>query len=158
MVAAKTIRFFANYASGDPVKFAQMIGRRSVEYLRTAPSGCTVIRIGDVRYEIDMSLHALMRKYYFQTHEMFLERIFDKYLPPGRVFVDIGANCGYWSAQALARVGRGGAVHAFEPVPHYFAVLRRLHELNPEHTVFVNNCACGAETGRFPMTVVPPRR
>jgi FkbM family methyltransferase len=105
-----------------------------------------------------MSLHALMRKYYFQTHEMFLERIFDKYLPPGRVFVDIGANCGYWSAQALARIGRGGAVHAFEPVPHYFAVLRRLRELNPEHTVFVNNCACGAETGRFPMAVVPPRR
>ena len=37
-------------------------------------------------------------------------------------------------------------------------MLRRLRELNPEHTVFVNNCACGAETGRFPMAVVPPRR
>jgi FkbM family methyltransferase len=157
MVAAKTIRFFANYASDDPLKFVQMIGRRSVEYFATPPSGRTIIRIGDVAYEIDMSLHALMRKYYFQTHEMFLERIFDKYLGPGRLFIDIGANCGYWSAQALSRIGHNGAVHAFEPVPQYFAVLRRLKELNPGYAVFANNCACGAAAGRFPMATVPPR-
>jgi FkbM family methyltransferase len=88
---------------------------------------------------------------------MFLERIFDDYLQPGRVFVDIGANCGYWSAYALARVGRGGEVHAFEPVPHYFEFVRRLAELNPDYRVFANNVACGATTGRFPMTIVPPR-
>src|ERR1700722_8510448 len=100
MVAAKSVRFFANYASNDPLKFVKIIRRRSVEYFSTPPSGRAVTKIGDINYEIDMSMHRLMKKYFFQTHEMFLERIFDKYLSTGDIFIDIGSNCGYWSAQA----------------------------------------------------------
>jgi FkbM family methyltransferase len=48
-------------------------------------------------------------------------------------------------------------VHAFEPVPHYFAFVRRLAELNPDYRVLANNVACGAQPGRCPMAVVPPR-
>jgi FkbM family methyltransferase len=98
-----------------------------------------------------------MRKYYFHTHEMFLERIFDKFLMPGMAFVDIGANCGYWSAYALERVGQSGAVHAFEPVPEYFKFVRRLEQLNPEYCVVVCNLACGARRERLSMSIVPPR-
>jgi FkbM family methyltransferase len=157
MVAAKSVRFFANYAGNDPLKFVQIIKRRSIEYFSSPPSGRAVTRIGDINYEIDMSLHRLMRKYFFQTHEMFLERIFDKHLSSGNIFIDIGSNCGYWSAQALARIGQTGTVHAFEPVPAYFTLLRRLQELNPKHTIVANNFACGAKPGRFPMATVPPR-
>lgn len=157
MVAVKTFRFYLRYAGSEPVKFMHMIKRRSEEQFRVPPSGMVVTRIGDVKYEVDMSMHKVMRKYFFQTHEMFLERIFDKHLSSGRTFIDIGANCGYWSAQALARVGRSGAVHAFEPVPHYFGLLRRLRQLNPQHDIVVNNVACGDQPGSFPMVVVPPR-
>jgi FkbM family methyltransferase len=157
MVAAKTVRFFLRYAADDPLRFASMMRRRAIESFATAPSGATVARFGEVDYGIDLSIHRLMEKYFFQTHEMFLERIFDRFLAPGRVFIDIGANCGYWSAYALSRVGRDGEVHAFEPVPQYFAFVRRLAALNPDYRVFANNVACGARASRLPMVTVPPR-
>jgi FkbM family methyltransferase len=156
MIAAKSVRFFLRYAADDPLRFAGMLRRRAVERFSTPPAGAVTTRFGEVDYGVDLSIHRLMRKYFFHTHEMFLERIFDRCLRPGQVFVDIGANCGYWSAYALARVGRAGAVHAFEPVPHYFAFVRRLAELNPDHRVFANNVACGAQAGRCPMAAVPP--
>jgi FkbM family methyltransferase len=157
MIAAKTVRFFLRYAANDPLKFIGMVRRHVVERFAERPSGVVNIRFGDVSYEIDMSIHRLMRKYFFQTHEMFLERVFDKYLRPGLVFADIGANCGYWSAYALARVGQTGEVHAFEPVPHYFGFVRRLAELNPDYHLTANNVACGGQPGWFPMVTVPPR-
>ena len=38
-------------------------------------------------------------------------------LQPGDVFVDVGANIGYYPVIAAGRVGRDGAVFAFEPDP-----------------------------------------
>jgi FkbM family methyltransferase len=157
MIASKTVRFFAKYAASDPMKFSDMVRRRMIERFSTTPGGIAATRFRSVKYEINMDAHRLMRKYYFHTHEMFLERIFDQHLAPGDTFIDIGANCGYWSAYALARVGIGGQVHAFEPVPHYFAFVKRLAELNPDFNVNANNVACGAKPDRLPMTTVPPR-
>jgi FkbM family methyltransferase len=157
MVASKSVRFFAKYAASDPVKFSDMVRRRMIERFSAAPPGVAATRFRKVNYEIDLRTHRLMRKYYFHTHEMFLERIFDQQLSPGDTFIDIGANCGYWSAYALARVGMSGQVHAFEPVPHYFAFVNRLAELNPDFNVNANNVACGAQPDHLPMTTVPPR-
>ncbi|HEY1546088.1 MAG TPA: FkbM family methyltransferase [Xanthobacteraceae bacterium] len=157
MIAAKSFRFFLRYAADDPLRFAGMVRRRAVEHFAKPPTGHAIAHFGDVDYGIDLSVHRMMAKYFFQTHEMFLERIFDRYLRPDDVFIDVGANCGYWSAYALARVGRHGEVHAFEPVPHYFAFVQRLEELNPRFRVFANNVACGAAPGHAPMTIVPPR-
>jgi FkbM family methyltransferase len=134
-----------------------MIRRRLTERFTAPPSGIAETRFHKVKQQLDMDAHRLMRKYYFHTHEMYLERIFDRHLAPGATFIDIGANCGYWSAYALSRVGTSGQVHAFEPVPDYFAFLRRLAELNPDFNMNANNVACGAQPGRLPMTVVPPR-
>jgi FkbM family methyltransferase len=89
---------------------------------------------------------------------MFLERIFDKHLTSGMTFIDIGANCGYWSAYALSHVGKNGAVHSFEPVPQYFEFLRRLANRNPDYSIFPNNKACGARQERLKMSIVPPQK
>jgi FkbM family methyltransferase len=158
MLSEKTVRFFFNYAKSAPLKFTDMVRRRAIEQFSSVPSGIALTRFGSVEYEIDLSIHRLMQKYYFHTHEMFLERIFDKYLEPGMTFIDIGANCGYWSAYALARVGRLGAVHSFEPVSQYFGFVRRLAELNPEYFVFPNNRACGARRERLNMSIIPPQK
>jgi len=157
VIAPKTARFLLKFASSNPSKLADIVRRRAIEEFSKPPQNLAITRFDDVRYEIDMSLHRLMKKYFFHTHEMFLERIFDRYLSPGSIFVDIGANCGYWSAYALSRIGRGGEVHAFEPVPHYFAFVRRLAELNPDYRVFANPVACGGPPGVFSMAVVAPR-
>ena len=143
MIAAKSFRFMLQYAGSDPIGFSRMLRRRAAEQFCTAPSGVAQTEFGGVKYELDMSLHKLMRKYFYHTHEMFLERIYDRFLWPGGTFVDIGANCGYWSAYALSKVGQGGEVHAFEPVPQYFATVQRLGELNPGYKVIANNVACG---------------
>jgi FkbM family methyltransferase len=46
-------------------------------------------------------------------------------LRPGAVFVDVGANIGYYAIQAYRRVGPAGRVLAFEPHPVTMAKLRR---------------------------------
>jgi FkbM family methyltransferase len=51
-------------------------------------------------------------------------------LPPGGVFVDVGANIGYFSILAAARTGREGRVFAFEPGPDNFRLLQQSAELN----------------------------
>ena len=44
-------------------------------------------------------------------------------LQPGHVFVDVGANIGYFSLLAATRVGDSGTVYAFEPDPSNYALL-----------------------------------
>ena len=157
MIAAKSFRFMLKYAYSDPNGFMDMLKRRAAEQFSTSPCGLAQTEFGDVKYEVDMSLHKLMRKYFHHTHEMFLERIYDRFLWPGSTFVDIGANCGYWSAYALSKVGQSGQVHAFEPVPQYFAFVQRLAELNPSYKLVANNVACGADPERRRMAIVPPK-
>lgn len=48
-----------------------------------------------------------------------------RYLRPGMAFFDVGAHVGYYSLLAARLVGPGGKVHAFEPTPRTFALLRR---------------------------------
>jgi FkbM family methyltransferase len=157
MLAPKTVRFLLKYASSDPLGLADIVRRRAIEQFSTPPTGLATTHFNGVHYEIDMSLHRMMKKYFFHTHEMFLERIFKRCLAAGKIFVDIGANCGYWSAYTLSLVGQSGAVHAFEPVPQYFSFVRRLAEFNPGYQVIANQVACGAQPGAFTMAVVAPR-
>jgi FkbM family methyltransferase len=52
--------------------------------------------------------------------ELLIER-----LGPGQVFVDVGANIGYYSLIADQLVGESGSIYAFEPEQKNFAVLER---------------------------------
>ena len=51
-------------------------------------------------------------------------------LRPGDVFIDVGANVGYFSVVAASVVGAEGAVFAFEPDPDNCRLLRANAELN----------------------------
>ena len=156
MIAMKTARFLGKYASSDPIKLADIIRRRAIEQFSSAPSSIATTHFNGVQYELDMSLHRMMKKYFVHTPEMFLERIFERCLVPGTIFVDIGANCGYWSANAATLVGPSGEVHAFEPVPQYFSMVRRLADLNPDYRIIANQMACGARSETLSMAVVGP--
>lgn len=156
MLPSKTARFFGKVLSTRPLDMPDMIRRRALEALSGTPSGLATTHFGDVRFDVDMDLHAIARKYYFHTHEMFLETIFRRYLPAGSTFVDIGANMGYWSAFALSLVGTAGSVHAFEPVPAFFRSVDRLRTANPGYRLFANMMACGSGPGTQPMAVVRP--
>ena len=158
MSCNKQIHFYSKLIRNRPQIMPSLIRRRLGEAMSIPPSGVAVSSFGNVRFPVDMSIHSIARKYYFHTHEMFLEDIFRTYLMPGRIFIDVGANLGYWSAFAASLVGREGEVHAFEPVPRFFESVSQLAAENPEYKIVANNQACGSVPGTVTMQVVTPTK
>lgn len=156
MFNARSAHFLKKVLRSRPTELPDIVLRRGYEALTRAPKGVATSYFGDVRYDVDMSLHAIARKYHFHTHEMFLERIFREHLGPGAVFVDVGANMAYWSAFAASLVGPRGEVHAFEPAPHLHACVERLAAANPRRRILANKLALGAEPGFCVMNAVEP--
>ncbi len=106
--------------------------------------GVTTARInGRVAFEFDHALDPAIAGMRQGVYEVWTLRALRAFLAPGDTFVDAGANIGYLSAYAASLVGPGGQVHSFEPVPQYYARLKRVVELNPAYAVHVNNCALG---------------
>lgn len=68
-------------------------------------------------------------------------------LRPGAVFLDLGANIGYYTVLASQAVGAAGEVIAFEPEPGNFELLRRNVELNGVANATLVEAAAGDRTG-----------
>jgi FkbM family methyltransferase len=68
--------------------------------------------------------------------------VFRKFLRPGAVVLDIGANYGYYSLVAAPYVRPGGQVLAFEPNPHIFKLMASSVYLNG-YTHIVKPHRCG---------------
>lgn len=62
-------------------------------------------------------------------------------LSPGSVFVDVGANIGYFTVLAAETVGEAGRVYAFEPDPANFSLLRNNLVRNQLHQRVEAVCA-----------------
>ncbi|MEO8521131.1 MAG: FkbM family methyltransferase [Acidobacteriota bacterium] len=70
-------------------------------------------------------------------------------LGTGDVFVDVGANWGYFSLAAAHWVGPGGRVVAFEPEPRLYRLLTANLEANRLVTVVAHQAAVAAGSGRL---------
>ena len=68
-----------------------------------------------------------------------LTRMMLEVLKPGMVFFDVGAHIGYYTVLACHIVGEKGTVHAFEPTPRTFEILRR--NAKDKRNVILNNIA-----------------
>jgi FkbM family methyltransferase len=68
-------------------------------------------------------------------------------LRPGMVFVDIGANVGYFTTLASVLVGETGIVLAVEPDPRNYELLKLNVERNHLQNVVSLNCALGSFPG-----------
>lgn len=84
--------------------------------------------------------------YFLGTYENFCTKTIEKYIKPGDVCLDVGANIGWYSTLFSKIVGAKGTVHSFEPVPQTFAELKKNIGLNgsPSNT-FLNNFGLGDE-------------
>ncbi|ARN74941.1 FkbM family methyltransferase [Oceanicoccus sagamiensis] len=60
------------------------------------------------------------------------------FLQPGHVFIDIGANIGYFTVLAAQLVGEQGQVIAFEPDPDNFSLLQKNCRLNNSRAITAN--------------------
>lgn len=83
----------------------------------------------------------------FGVYEFAVSQLVRQYLEPGDVFVDVGANIGYYSVIAAAAVGPSGTVYAFEPSARVRARLVRNVELNEMHQIKVRPEAVSDQSG-----------
>jgi FkbM family methyltransferase len=73
-------------------------------------------------------------------------------LAPGDVFVDVGANWGYFTLAASHWVGPSGRILAFEPEPRLFKLLRMNIALNGLEHVQTRRLAVADRSRRLPFT------
>ncbi len=105
-------------------------------------------RLGDVLFEFDFSLSRYVKNMNFGWYQEEVVEALRRFLKPGDVFLDVGANIGYLSALAAGLVGPGGQVHCFEPAPPYFKWLQRLVQMNPRYPIAAHSFALGEHEGR----------
>ncbi|SRR6266851_5056108 len=85
--------------------------------------------------------------YLLGTDEPHLQRAIRKHVSAGDTVYDIGANVGYVSLSLAKRVGPGGRVIAFEPVPRNIEAFRRNIEINGITNVQLLEAAASDRTG-----------
>jgi FkbM family methyltransferase len=90
--------------------------------------------------------------WFLQFQPPALGPLLDRVLRRGDGFVDVGANIGIYSCWAARIVGSSGWVHAFEPIPSTFEVLRHHVEQNRlGDTVRVTRAAVGDRPGTMTL-------
>ena len=105
---------------------------------------------GDVRLRLTNPLEFHQRLLLYDgaaSYEPEVSHVLDTLLEPGMVFVDVGANLGYYSMIASRKVGERGHVHAFEPVAEQCDHLLLNARVNRARNVKVNRCAVADSVG-----------
>jgi FkbM family methyltransferase len=105
-------------------------------------------KIGEYEFLFDFN-DELQRQMYFGLYDLQEITLLKKALRPGEVFLDIGANVGYYSLIASSLVGYKGQVHAFEPIPENANKITTALGRNGISNVRVNQVAVGDKDGTF---------
>jgi FkbM family methyltransferase len=111
-------------------------------------SGVHVIGAGEgagLRLAVPPNADRAMR---LGTYEPAIQKCITIHLSPGDVFIDIGANIGFFTLIGARRVGPEGSVYAFEPVAENAASIVRSSHMNGFSTIEVFVDAVGARTER----------
>jgi len=90
---------------------------------------------------------AIQNQIYHATYEPTQTSWLSRFLIPGHRFVDIGANCGYYTALASQLVGEKGRVFSFEPSPAVASVIADMIVTNHISNVELVQAAVGADNG-----------
>ena len=85
----------------------------------------------------------------YSITQVFAEKYLEEHIYPddSGVFIDVGANIGYWTRLAVKRGFR--KIHAFEPSPRPLQILRKRNSGRPQVTV--HSVALGDAPGIAPM-------
>lgn len=81
--------------------------------------------------------------------------VVDRFVRPGDVALDVGANLGLVSLRMAARVGNSGQVHAFEPNPRMVAYLEATRARNPALPLTIHPIGLGPAEATLPLTIPP---
>lgn len=132
-------------------RFYRSAAHRLAERMRSGGTPYRPVTIRSQRLTLDVTEFTAGPLYFGgSVYEPETTDFFVAHLKPGDVFVDIGANHGYFTMLAAAIVGPRGRVEAFEPNPRVFAQLEAHARLNRfDATVRLHACALAdrAEAG-----------
>lgn len=103
-------------------------------------------RWGDATFCIDDIADVIQRHIYFQGYFEYWESVYiRRALQEGGTFVDVGANIGWYTLLAAARVGPRGRVFAFEPSPATYSKLVRNVSVNDFDHICTQNVGLGED-------------
>jgi FkbM family methyltransferase len=126
-------------------------GRHRAHYLAWKAVGSPSRYVGEldgVPFVVDArDVRAAEQMFLWGCYEPAVTLVFVALLRPGHVVVDVGANKGYFSLLALNRVGAGGQVVSFEPLPSNVLDLEDTRRLGGYANWIIQPAAVGNEAG-----------
>jgi len=149
---ASSLRKAARLLQRNPRLLLSKISSK-IRSLKPLPPGPTAADLNGVAFDFDFSLDPAVVQMYRGCYQVDVVEAMKRFLRPGGVFIDAGANIGYLSAIAMGLVGKEGEVHAFEPVPECADRLRRLSQSNPGYRLFVRPFALGDRSGKIRIDI-----
>ena len=104
---------------------------------------------GQIWVESESMIHKLKKGWRYEKETELL----DRFLSPGDVCFDVGANIGQWSYMMSRRVGNSGKVFAVEPMPVALRMLERVVKRLRLDNVEIQPLAVGNRKGEVAMYV-----
>jgi len=130
-------------------RFYRSVAGRYADRLRQSGSPFRRVLIGDASLLVDITEFTTSPLYFGNVpYEPETTEYLRRHLQPGSVFVDVGANHGYFTILAASLVGARGLVVAFEPNPPVYERLDMHVRLNGfERRVMLVNSALSDSDG-----------
>lgn len=134
-------------------------------YLETSHFMATQLRLQNMRFAVSSPRYGIMLVnrvdtvnafiYFFDVWEPHISALLEARLREGDVFVDVGANIGYYSLCAARLVGDSGRVYAIEASPSIYDRLCQHIELNGLPNVAPVHCAVWDSEGELDIFLGP---
>lgn len=151
-VPVKLIRWINKHSINTYYKLpAGLRGRlRSVygKYRADNPERFITAEIDGIKYSLDLNEEIDNSIYYQGCFEPMTARLIKRYVKPGMVVVDIGANMGCHALQFAKLVGRSGRVIAFEPTKYARNKLELNIKLNNFSNIRIEKIALSDKAGK----------
>lgn len=143
-----------------PLKLARFPWVRRIYaavYRRTVPEGQQVeVGLRGSRFLVDPHDGGVGYQLFIgRGYEDLTADVFESCMRPGMRVLDLGANIGFYSVLAAARVGPQGRVIAFEPAPENVEILARNAKLNAFAQLEVVPSACSDKAERVTLRLNP---
>jgi FkbM family methyltransferase len=118
-------------------------------FMSLSPKTTVLIRLRRVRIVVDtrdLFVSSLLIR--DSVYEEFEVGLLEQLLSPGKVFVDVGAQLGYYTVIAGDICGKAGRVYSFEPNPRNFGLLVENIRVNGLTNVLPGQVAISDHVGR----------
>ena len=138
------------WLAGAPLAPLVKLGYPVLAWLSTRPPFVRAVNVDGLRFFVSVLDLAVGRSLRTTGRwEPLTTEVVKRLLSPGMVFLDIGAQMGYYTLVASRSVGATGRVFAFEPDQRHISLLRRSLRENGVRNVAIVPVAVFNETGKF---------